>query len=90
MQPTLGINLRKYLFEQITEETYILIQDDIFNSFKFWLPFVEIQDIELITNEMDSTVEPNKLVINILFKILQDPNTLTSVQVKISDTGTGD
>jgi|7_EtaG_2_1085326.scaffolds.fasta_scaffold00521_25 phage baseplate assembly protein W len=90
MQPTLGLNLRRYLFEQITEDTYISIQDEIFNSFKFWLPFVEIKDIEIITNEMDSTVEPNKLVIKILFNILQDPNTLTSVQVVISDTGTGD
>jgi len=90
MQPTLGTNLRKYLFEQMTEETYILIQDDIINTFKFWLPFVEIKDIELITNEMDSTVEPNKMLINILFKILQDPNTLTSVQVTIADIGTGE
>ena len=90
MQPTLGLNLRRYLFEQITEDTYISIQDEIFNSFKFWLPFVEIKDIELITNEMDFTVDPNTIVVKISFNILQDPNTLTSVQVVISDTGTGD
>ena len=51
--------------------------DEIVDSFKFWLPFVEIQDIKVNFNDnsqMDVSVE---------FNIKQDPNTLESVQVTI-------
>ena len=44
MQPTLGMNLKKYLFEPLTEDTIIAIENDIFQTFEFWLPFVNIMD----------------------------------------------
>ena len=77
MQPLIGMGLRRYLFEQISDETVLLIQNEIVDSFKFWLPFVEIQDIKVNFNDnsqMDVSVE---------FNIKQDPNTLESVQVTI-------
>ena len=46
-QPNIGINLKQYLFGQITEETLIQIQESISSTFNFWLPFVEIQNINL-------------------------------------------
>ena len=46
-QPNLGVNLRRYLFSQITDETLISIQDSITSTFSFWLPFVNIQNISL-------------------------------------------
>ena len=42
-QPNLGVNLRRYLFSQITDETLISIQDSITSTFSFWLPFVYIK-----------------------------------------------
>ena len=92
MQPNLGINLRRYLFSQITDETLISIQDSITSTFSFWLPFVQIQNISL-----KSGTNANSIIINILFNIKQDPNTSDSVQVSISndtneqsaDTSTG-
>ena len=91
-QPTLGINLRRYLFSQITDETLVSIQDSITSTFSFWLPFVQIQNISL-----KNGTNANSIIIDILFNIKQDPNTLDSVQVSISndtneqsaDTSTG-
>ena len=91
-QPNLGINLRRYLFSQITDETLISIQDSITSTFSFWLPFVQIQNISL-----KNGTNANSIIIDILFNIKQDPNTLDSVQVSISndtneqsaDTSTG-
>ena len=91
-QPNLGINLRQYLFSQITDETLISIQDSITSTFSFWLPFVNIQNISL-----KNGTNVNSIIIDILFNIKQDPNTLDSVQVSISndtneqsaDTSTG-
>ena len=41
------LNLRKYLFEQITDDLIMRIQSEISDSIKFWLPFVQIQEIDL-------------------------------------------
>ena len=83
MQPELGLNLRRYLFEQVTDETIINIQNDIVETFKTWLPFVEIQDIQVSANETDA-IGRNKLSVNIVFNITKDPTSLESVQVEIT------
>jgi len=80
MQPNLGINLRQYLFGQITEETLLQIQESISSTFNFWLPFVQIQNINL-----KNGTNANSIVIDILFNIKQDPNTLESVQIAIDN-----
>ena len=87
MQPKLGINLKKYLFDQVTDETIFTIQNEIFDTFKFWLPFVIINDMQIKTSDDDRTIDTNTLSINIIFSIKQDPNTLDSVQVTIANTG---
>jgi len=80
-QPTLGLNLHNYAFEQFNEDLKFEIQEHIVSTINYWLPFVEIQELRLTpTSEMD---ENNKLSIFILFNIKQSPNTLESVQVEI-------
>jgi phage baseplate assembly protein W len=88
-QPNLGMNLRRLLFEQITEENLITIQDAILDKFEFWLPFVETRDIKVETNKDSSAVGVNQIKVKILFNIKQDPNTLDSVTLNFtSDTST--
>ena len=79
-QPNIGINLRQYLFGQITEETLLQIQESISSTFNFWLPFVEIQNINL-----KNGTNVNSIIVDILFNIKQDPNTLESVQISIDN-----
>ena len=87
MQPTFGIDLRKYLFEQVGEESVLPIQDSILDVLSFWLPFVEVRNIEIATNNDDLSIGVNSMILNIVFNIKQDPNTLDSVQVTITNTG---
>ena len=47
-QPNLGLNLRTLLFEHITNENLIAIQDAILDKLEFWLPFVEVRDIQVL------------------------------------------
>ena len=98
MQPRLGLNLRELLFEQIEEDTRRQIEADIVDNFSFWLPFVQIQEIDIRTTDEDSSVSVNTIKINIVFSIAQDPNTLDSVQIVVTqdennsgvnNTGTG-
>ena len=84
MQPNLGLNLRNYMFEQFTDETLLSVQNDIVDTFKVWLPFVEIRDIQVSMNENDS-IGKNTMSINIVFNITRDPDTLESVQIEIGE-----
>jgi len=84
MQPDLGLNLRKFLFEQYTDETRVTIENEIVDTFEFWLPFVEIRDLIISMDKTDS-VGKNAMSIFIQFNITKDPNTLKSVQVNISE-----
>ena len=69
-QPSFGIDLRKYSFNQIDNDTLFSIQDEILDKFEFWLPFVQVKDIKI--NNGDG----NKLLVNVIFNIQSDPNTL--------------
>jgi phage baseplate assembly protein W len=84
MQPTLGLNLRNYMFEQITIDLQDTIKTEILETFNFWLPFVQIQNLDIDILE-SSTSDKNKLTISVLFNIVRDPNTTESVQVEIGD-----
>ena len=81
MQPGFGTNLKRFLFEPMSEELVVIIQDEIVDMMSGWLPFVEIRDIEVNS----SKVGANSLTVNIVFNIKQDPNTLDSVQIQITE-----
>jgi len=84
MQPNLGLDLRSLLFEQIDESSLIAIQDSILDSFSIWLPFVEVKDIQVVTNSSDTSVHVNEVRVKIIFAIKQDPNTLDSITINFS------
>ena len=77
MQPGLGMNIRRFLFEQITDNTVIEIENDIVETFNRWLPFVVLNDIEVDLKDQDM----NKIKINIQFNIVNTPSELQSVGV---------
>jgi phage baseplate assembly protein W len=81
MQPRLGLGLRKYLFDQITGDKIQLIKNEIIESFSLWLPFVEIQNIEVSSGSEE--IENQKLNVSIIFNINRDPRTLDGVSVTV-------
>jgi phage baseplate assembly protein W len=83
-QPNLGIGLRKLLFENITDDNIINIQDTILDKMEFWLPFVEIRDIQVLSREDSDDIGANEIRIKIDFNIKQDPNTLDSIILDFS------
>ena len=83
-QPNLGLNLRRLLFEHMTEENLIRIQDSILDKFEFWLPFVEVRDIQVQSIDNNTDIGANEIRVKILFNIKRDPNTLDSVTMNFS------
>ena len=81
-QPSLGLNLRSLLFEPITPGLEDKIREDILNTLSIWLPFVQINNIE-INLSSDGEFNRNKIKIKIVFSLSELPNMLESVQVEI-------
>ena len=84
-QPSLGLNLKKILFEHITNENLIGIQDSILDKMEFWLPFVEVRDIQVLSRDNTTDIGANEIRVKIDFNIKQDPNTLDSVTLDFSN-----
>ena len=83
-QPNLGMNLKNLLFEPMTEDLTIQIENNIVDVFERWLPFVELRNIDIQNkNELSQTK------INIEFNIRRAPNSLESVQVTFDGVGDG-
>ena len=75
--PFLGMDIRRFLFEQITEDTQVQIENDIVDTFATWLPFVDLREIDIDTGRQDQ----NQINIKIVFNIKRAPNTIESVGV---------
>jgi len=86
MQPTLGLQLREFLFENMGVENIVNIQNSILDTLSVWLPFVEVRDIQINDNEHNL----NLYTIKILFNITQDPNTTESVSLSVDTSESGD
>ena len=89
-QPNLGIDLKSFLFEQITGENLLSIQNKILDKIEFWLPFVEVRDIQVLSRDNTTDIGVNEIRVKILFNIKQDPSTLDSVTLDFSSDVTGD
>ena len=85
-QPNIGLNLRKFLFEQFTDELRLQIENDILDTLNFWLAFIQVKDLKVgMSSATAGSVNNNKLIISVVFNITRDPNTLESVQVEIGE-----
>ena len=85
LQPNIGLNLRKVLFEQFTDDLRLQIENDILDTFQYWLPFLQVRDLKIGMTPSPNDVTMNRLDITVLFNITQNPNSLESVQVTIGE-----
>jgi len=84
LQPNLGLNLRRFLFEPITPDTKIAIENEVVDTFQMWLPFVQLRDLKVNVGGNDA-LGKNTINIYVAFNITRDPTTLASVQVEIGE-----
>ena len=78
-QPNLGMGLKRFVFEQITADTTIEIENNIVDVFETWLPFVDLKDIQINIDSQNQT--NNRISINIIFSINKTPDSLESVGI---------
>lgn len=78
MQPDFGCDLHRMLFENITEDLLLLVEDTIRSSFNYWLPYIFI-------NELTITGDPDRNSVFITMKISLEGNKFDtrSIQVEV-------
>ena len=81
-QPNFGLGLDSLLFENVTEELKMMIQDDIINTFKFWLPYITVRNVNIIVNS--DQYNQNTIKIDVEFFMNYSPGMLESVQVEVT------
>ena len=71
MQPSFGLAIYKYLFQQIVPDLKIKIEDDIRKKIQFWLPNILINNLYV---DIVSNVDRNRVNIEIDFSLRNNPD----------------
>ena len=84
MQPNMGLDLNRLLFNQINDDTIELIRSDITDLFARWLPFVEISKLDILTKDtQNSEVGANTIIIDIVFWNFSNCNICSHIKCYI-------
>lgn len=79
MQPEFGCDLRKSLFQQITDELVEEIDTRIRTSFAYWLPYIFINELKVIAN-------PDRNNIGLSLSISLDKNKFSTRSIQLTLT----
>ena len=76
-QPTFGTDVYSLLFEQISEQLSSDLEESLRNDIQYWLPYIIIDEINIITNE-----DYNRIDISLKVKVTeQGANVVINVMI---------
>jgi len=81
MRPDFGLDLRKYVFEQLDITTYEIVKTEIYNTITKYAPFLEVISISIFKSH--PSVAENGLIIRLVVKI-RDINDLDPFEVELN------
>ena len=81
MEPNFGTILKYLLFDQLTDETYEKIRNDILQKTSFWIPEITITEISF-GNSLDDR-ENNRISIKIYFRLTIDPTIQDIIEIEM-------
>ncbi len=67
MDPDFGVGARRYLFEQLTEETFQLFKSRLLQQQQKYLPYLVIKNVEFVSSLSNKEVDENTLQIKISY-----------------------
>jgi phage baseplate assembly protein W len=77
IDPNYGVGLKRYIFENITDDTLDNIKNSILSQIKKYLPYISVSKIEVTP----SNISDNGIVINIRFSVSGSAATIFTVSV---------
>ena len=70
MVPDFGVGLHNFLFENITSDTFSAVAQRIKEQIDFYMPSVNLEELNFFTNEDDPTLGFNEVRVSIQYNIL--------------------
>ena len=83
-QPEFGSRIRELCFEQIDDELPTRIEEEVRRAVSTWLPYIIVQEVNTLNEEGDE----NKIFVQVKYSTTLNPDTLESITVDASYTGT--
>jgi len=79
MDVNFGVGIRNFLFEGITPEIYQRISTGIRQQINRYMPFVELVNLNFLTNEDNPTINANTIVTVIVYAVpaLEEQDVIT-------------
>ena len=74
-QPEFGSRLREFCFEQINDELPVRLEEEVRQATSTWLPYINIQEVNTLTNEGDS----NQIFVEVTFSTTLNPDTSEAI-----------
>lgn len=78
MQPEFGCDLAKTLFENITSQITVGLEDTIRSSFEYWLPYIFINELSVVPSE-----DQNRIFVTLKISLEGNKFDTRSIQVEI-------
>ncbi len=81
-QPEFGSRLRELCFEQLDESLPQRVEDEVRRAVNFWLPYVNIVEVETLTQEDNKS----KIFVRLKFSTTLNSDTLQQIELDASYT----
>ena len=82
MEPDFGVGLRRFLFENMDGDVLAELVARIKQQTGVYIPAIELQAIDFVTNDEDATLASNQVTVSITYNIMpvnaQDQLNITS------------
>tara|TARA_R110002110_G_scaffold55595_4_gene158661 strand:- start:833 stop:1237 length:405 start_codon:yes stop_codon:yes gene_type:complete len=69
MDPNFGVGLRRFLFDNIGDETFTDIVTRMKQQLTEYMPIVNLQQVQFITSDEDSSIPINQVVVSVRYSI---------------------
>jgi phage baseplate assembly protein W len=81
----LGCNFKEFLFETLhADELKSRMADRVTNQVETWLPFVVVQNLNILLSEDDPNVPENGVKVNIEFGLVSKPDLSSRLEVIVT------
>lgn len=82
----LGCNFKEFLFETLhVDDLKARISDRVRSQVETWLPFVVVQEVDVLLTEDDANVPENGLKVNMQFGLLSKPDLSSRLEVIVTN-----
>ena len=85
MLPEFGVGIYNFLFENITDETFNRVAERIAEQTRIYLPVINLEAVDFITNENDGNLGLNEIGVAIRYNILPY-NGSDELKITVSNT----